>query len=108
MTDVDLKQQKVLERIARNNGITIEEAATLGSNPPEPPEPLPTSSPTTYEDAIKQGNRFMELARIAAAEAEDLEFITRLQKTGNRWDHATYLQTRALSCFQLAALLKPV
>lgn len=110
MTDADLKQQKLLERIAKNNGITVEEAALLnGGTDVEGLDDyveLPPS-PTTYAEAMEQGQQYMELARVAASKLELRALYSRLNRTTNYWEEVLYLQTRAAACFQLAALLKP-
>jgi hypothetical protein len=62
--------------------------------------------PTTYAEAMAWGDQFMEFARLMVLTTYDKATYSRLEVTGNRWDHANFLQTRALSYYQLAALLK--
>lgn len=110
MTDTaELKHRKLLERIAKQNGITVEEAGKLGDSTEvdgvdDGCRELP-SSPTTYAEALEQGHQYMELAREAAAVLELRALYSRLNRTTNYWEEVFFLQTRAASCFQLAALL---
>lgn len=87
------RRQKMLDRIARHNGDPVEDA-------------LPEEDPWTYETALAEGHRYMELARVIAERDDWKRFVMTSMNNTSRLEQANYYQTRALSFFQLAQLLR--